>query len=123
MVQIPAEYAYALNNISDILAVRPEWLVWPGIINLFIVPLVLNVFMFYYLISRIINVFPNWINYILAGIMAYLALPFNNITIFIAPLIIGMLGISSGVLLRLMVIGGIYSFLIWILPWILKMRF
>jgi hypothetical protein len=123
MVQIPAEYTYALNKISDILAVRPEWLVWPGIVNLFIVPLVLNVFMFYYLISRIINVFPNWINYILAGIMAYLALPFNNITIFIAPLIIGMLGISSGVLLRLMVIGGIYSFLIWILPWILKMRF
>jgi len=123
MVQIPLEYAYALNKASEILAVRTEWLIWPGILTLFIIPLVLNVFMFYYLLTRIFNIFPGWTNYMIAGIMAYLALPFNNFTIYIAPLVIGMLGITSGVLLRLLVMGGIYGTILWLIPWLIRMRF
>jgi len=122
MVQIPYEYSYAIVKISETLAVRPEWLVWPGLLSLFIMPLVLNVFMFYFLLTRMFNVFPGWTNYVLAGIMAYLALPFNTITIYLAPLIIAMLGISSGVVLRLLVMGGLYGLILMVIPWVLKLR-
>ncbi|MBI4894311.1 MAG: hypothetical protein HY833_01090 [Candidatus Aenigmarchaeota archaeon] len=123
MVSIPYEYSYAVTKIAEVLAVRPEWLVWPGLLSLFIVPLVLNVFMFYFLLTRIFNIFPGWTNYVVAGIIAYLALPFNNITMYIAPLIIGMLGISSGVVLRIIVMAGLYGAVLWALPWVLKLRF
>lgn len=123
MVSIPYEYSYAVTKIAETLAVRPEWLVWPGLLNLFIVPLVLNVFMFYFLLTRMFNVFPGWTNYVIAGIIAYLALPFNNITIYIAPLIIGMIGISSGVVLRMLVMGGLYGAIFILMPWVLKLRF
>jgi hypothetical protein len=123
MVSIPYEYTAAIVKISEIIAVRPEWLVWPGLLNLFVIPLILNVFMFYFLLTRMVNVFPGWTNYIIAGIMAYLALPFNNITIYIAPLIIAMLGISSGVVLRILVMGGLYGGILIVLPWVLKLRF
>ena len=123
MVSIPYEYSYAISKAAEILAVRPEWLVWPGLLNLFILPLVLNVFMFYFLLTKMVNVFPGWTNYIVAGIMAYLALPFNNVTVYVAPLVIAMLGIGSGVVLRILVLAGLYGFILVALPWLLKLRF
>lgn len=123
MVSIPYEYSYAVSKIAETLAVRPEWLVWPGLLNLFILPLILNFCMFYFLLTRMVNVFPGWTNYVIAGIIAYLSLPFNNITVYIAPLVIAMLGISSGVVLRILVMGGLYGGMFVALPWLLKLRF
>ena len=50
MVNIPPEIVPAINYISSFFQIRPEWLVWPNLVTLFLFPLAMNAIMFYILL-------------------------------------------------------------------------
>ena len=123
MVSVPPEFVPALNYISSLFQIRPEWLLWPNVLTVFLVPLVLNTVMFYILLHKILKIFPSsGVNMVLGAIIALLMLPLNSYTAIFAPFIIGFFGIGGGGLARstvkLFVIGFLYALYFFILPWL-----
>ncbi len=119
MVSIPPEWQGAIRYISNLFQVRPEWLIFPNILTLFIFPLFLNIWMFAVILGKVLRIFPGGINWVLGGIIGYLMLPFNNITVFIAPFIIGVFGFQS-VPIKILVMVLLYAFYLFVLPWIIS---
>lgn len=119
MVGIPPEWQGTLRYISNIFQVRPEWLVFPNVLTLFIFPLFLNVWMFYVILNKI-RIFGGGgaVSWILAGIFGYLILPWNSITVYVAPFIIGVFGIER-IPVKILVMALLYGFYLFILPWII----
>ena len=118
MVGIPYEFAGAYQWVANLFQIKPEWLLFPNIITIFLVPLILNVWMFYVVLGKILRIFhSSGVNWIIAGIMGFLMLPFNQITMLVAPLIIGAFGMES-TLKKIVMIGGLYAFYFLVLPWL-----
>lgn len=127
MVSIPSDYYGAYQYVAGIFQIRPEWLVWPSLLTIFLWPLVLNIFMYYYILNKLVRVFPGGVNMVLAGIMAFLSLPYGQYTAYAAPLIIGIWGVSwggvSGIFGRILIIGLLMAMTFFILPWVVSLRF
>lgn len=118
MVTIPPELYQTYSFVSSIFMVRPEWLVFPNMITVFIIPFVLNIFMFYFLFTRMLRVLPfGSVNTILAVICAYMALPFNQVTSLISPLVIGFF-LNTGMVIRIIVIVALYATYFIVVPWL-----
>lgn len=118
MVSIPPEFAGAFRFISDLFQIRPEWLVFPNIITVFLVPLFFNIWMFQLVLEKILKVFPGTgVNWIIGGVMGFLMLPYNDITRFVAPLIIGMFAVENK-FWKFALVVILYVFYLVILPWV-----
>lgn len=127
MVEVPSQLYGVYQYAASWFQIRPEWLIYPNLVTIFIWPLVLNVFMFYYILNKMVRIFPGGINYILAGILAFLALPYNQYTSLVAPLVIGIWGINwsgaAGIFGRILIMGLLYGMTFYILPWATSFRF
>ncbi len=95
---------------SDLFYVQPEWLIFPGILTLFFFPLTLNIFAIYYFMEKIVKVFSGTgMNLVIAGLVSFLMLPYNDITRFITPIIVGYY-LTRNNILRILFILIIYGF-------------
>jgi hypothetical protein len=115
MVNIPPQMEEGVRYVASFFQVRPEWLLWPNVATIFAIPLVLNVLMVYYALHRIIKVFPNSVNWMIAGVVGFMMLPFNNITMWVAPLAIGFLGPSRWIF-KIVVVVVIYAVQFLVIP-------
>lgn len=122
MAEIPPQMANTLKYIAQFFQVKPEWLLFPNVVTVFAIPLVLNVLMIYFMLKRITGFFGNGINIVLAGIIGFLLLPFNQITMLIAPAIIGFLGFKR-IWVKIIVIVLLYALEFLIIPLIFQGAF
>lgn len=115
MVSIPPQMEEGVRYVASFFQVRPEWLLWPNVVTVFAIPLVLNVLMVYYALQRIIKVFPSSINWMIAGVIGFMMLPLNNITMWVAPLAIGFLGPKRWIF-KIIVVAAIYAVQFLVIP-------
>lgn len=115
MVEIPPQLMNFLRDVGYLFQVRPEWLLFPNVITIFAVPLVLNVLMFHFMIRKVIPQFPAVASVMIAGVMGFLALPYNQITVFVAPAVIGFLG-PSRFIVKIIVAAALYAAVLLVLP-------
>lgn len=122
MVNVPPQFYEVYNAVAGMFAIDPTWLVWPNILTVFIVPLIFNVVAMYFVLERLVRVFPGTgINYFIAGIVGFLILPYNQITMFITPLMIGFLGPESKVI-KVVVTAILYAVVFLALPFIVDLN-
>lgn len=95
MVNIPPQMVNTVKYVAQFFQVRPEWLIFPNIVTIFIVPLIMNILAFYFIMNRLMRSFPTVVKIGIAGIVGFLLLPYNNILIFITPAVIGFFGPRS----------------------------
>ena len=118
MVNVPPQFHEAYNFVAGIFAIDPTWLVWPNILTIFIVPLIFNIFAMYFILERLIRIFPgSGINYPISGIIGFLMLPYNWVTMFVTPAMIGFLGPRSPIM-KIVLTVILYLIMFLIIPFL-----
>jgi hypothetical protein len=122
MAELPPQMANALKYIAQFFQVKPEWLLFPNIVTVFAIPLILNILMIYFILKRVMGFFGRGINMAISAVIGFLLLPFNEITMFIAPAIIGFLGFQK-LWAKIFVIALLYAVEFVIIPLIFQGAF
>ena len=117
MVEIPPQATNALKYVASFFAVRSEWLLWPNILTVFIVPYILNIVMIYLMLQKVIRIFPGSVNIIIGALIGFLMLPYNGITSLISPAIIGWFA-TENLILKIILIAFLYALYFLILPFL-----
>jgi len=107
-----------IQYVSNIFQIRPEWLIWPNTLTIFIIPFAFNIVMFWVFLEKIVKIFPGTgMNVLIAGLIGFLMLPFNQFTILIAPAAIGLFW-PRNVIVKIAVTGILYALVFLVMPYL-----
>ena len=121
MVNVPPQFYEVYNIVAGVFSIDPTWLVYPNIITIFIIPLILNVIAMYFILERLVKVFPGTgVNYVIGGIIGFMMLPYNEVMMWITPAIIALFGPENKIV-KLAVAATLYIFINLILPYLLNL--